>query len=199
MLIEKLKNQELVLENNRALLKPFTVLDIKPLQKLFYDEVLEHFELILDDKADKFEEYINYLIKISEYSHIISFVCFDKQQNQIVGVTQLKYIDFHNKKLEIGGTWYGKDFQRTGFNKACKQVLFDFCFEVLKMRRIQFSIDVDNIVSQKSMLKLGAKQEGLLRNNWVDASGKSRDDYYYSITIEDWDELKGTLFRGFYE
>ncbi|MCB9202656.1 MAG: GNAT family N-acetyltransferase [Flavobacteriales bacterium] len=193
-----INRHEIILENQRAILKPFNVMEIENLRTIFYNEVLEHFELVLSSNNELFNEYIDYLIKTSDYTDVITFVCFDKKVNKTVGITQLKHIDFHNKKLEVGGTWYGKEFQGTGFNKAAKQLLFNFSFESLKMRRIQFTIDVDNFVSHKSMTKLGAKQEGLLRNNWIDSQGKSRDDHYYSIIIEEWNELKNTVYKEFY-
>jgi RimJ/RimL family protein N-acetyltransferase len=189
---------EIYLENSRAVLKPFSLLYIEDLRKIFYDEVLDYFELVLPSNASLFNEYINYLLQNSEKKDLITFVCYDKLIEKVVGITQIKNIDIHNKKLEIGGTWYGKEFQGTGFNKAAKHLLFEFSFESLLMRRIQFTIDVDNFSSKKSMEKLGAKQEGILRNNWVDKFGTSRDDWYFSIISQEWENLKQTIYSEYY-
>jgi RimJ/RimL family protein N-acetyltransferase len=66
-------------------------------------------------------------------------------------------------------------------NKACKFELLKYVFENLGFRRVQVSVDVENIRSQKAVIKLGAKQEGVFRSNYIDASGNSRDDMYFSM------------------
>lgn len=102
-----------------------------------------------------------------------------------------------SEKCEIGWTWYGLDFQGTGLNKACKFAMLEFGFEVIGFRRIQFSADQENIRSQKAILKLGATQEGVFRNNYIDSTGKSKTDIYFSIIKEEWAELKSEKFCEF--
>jgi RimJ/RimL family protein N-acetyltransferase len=65
------------------------------------------------------------------------------------------------------------------------------------LRRVQFSTDLENIASQKAILKLGAKQEGVFRNNYIDSEGKSKDDVYYSIISDDWKNIKKQYFAEF--
>ena len=102
-----------------------------------------------------------------------------------------------SEKCEIGWTWYGKDFQGTGLNTACKYEMLKFGFETIGFRRIQFSADQENIRSQKAIEKLGAIKEGLFRNNYIDSEGKSKNDIYYSITKEDWSNLENERFKKF--
>ncbi|MNG35721.1 hypothetical protein D3C84_1225320 [compost metagenome] len=64
----------------------------------------------------------------------------------------------------------------------------------MDFNRVQFSVDAENLRSQKAVLKLGAKQEGYFRCNYTDASGNCRDDIYYSIIKSEWPELKNTVF-----
>ena len=101
------------------------------------------------------------------------------------------------EKCEIGWTWYGKEFQGTGLNSACKYELLKFGFEKIGFRRIQFSADEDNIRSQRAIEKLGAIKEGVFRNNYIDPEGKSKNDVYYSIVKEDWKDLKKERFSKF--
>ena len=170
----------------------------KHLPNIFYEKLLDYMELVLDNKQNKVEAYTNYLDKSAADKSKLILSCFDKN-HELAGITQLKYIDTFNKKCEMGGTWFGRQFQGSGINKACKQIIFYFVFEKLQFRRLQFSIDVDNLASIKSMKRIGAKQEGLFRKNWVDSKGKSRDDLYFSITDDDWKELKNTVYKDFYK
>ena len=179
--------------NHFAEIRFFSEKDKNKLNAIFYDQVIEYMELALNLTQSRFESYITYLLNSDE---CVIFSCYDLKGN-LAGITQLKNIDFHNRKCEMGGTWYGKKYQGSGINLACKQVILRFIFEDLVFRRLQFSIDVDNIASIKSMKKIGATMEGIFRNNWIDLDGNSRDDFYFSITDQDWKKLKNTIYKGF--
>nr|WP_278022817.1 GNAT family protein [Flavobacterium ginsengisoli] len=97
----------------------------------------------------------------------------------------------------MGWTWYGKEFQGTGLNQACKFELLNFGFEQIQFRRIQFSADLENKRSQKAIEKLGAVKEGIFRNNYVDSEGKSKDDVYFSIILDEWAKTKEDNFSHF--
>ena len=195
-MIETIKNCSL--ENESVLVTLYKPEMAKKIEPIFYEEILVHLEIILDEKKSKFDAYIDFLNEIyTNHSKTYTFLCIDKKTGNVAGCTQLKYIDPINLKLEMGGTWYGKKYQGTGLNQASKLLLFDFCFNQLKIRRIQFSVDSDNISSKKSMTKIGATFEGHFRNNWIDQQGKSRDDDYYSIISEDWEEIKYSCFEKY--
>ncbi|MCD9026515.1 GNAT family N-acetyltransferase [Cohnella sp. NL03-T5] len=125
------------------------------------------------------------------------FIVIDKASGQVAGSTCFGNIMFHSKRLEIGWTWYGAAFRGKGINKASKYELLRYVFEILDFNRVQFSVDTENIRSQKAVLKLGAKQEGIFRSNYINASGETRDDVYYSIIMSEWPEIKNTVFKDF--
>lgn len=87
-----------------------------------------------------------------------------KKNNSPIGVTMFGNISFQHKRLEIGWTWIGENFQGTGVNAICKRLLLDYCFDNLNLRRVEFKIDVNNLKSQNAIEKIGAVKEGLLRN-----------------------------------
>lgn len=185
-------------ENKRALMLPFSLKNLKGLDAIFYDEVLLHLEIEIDPKLSKIEAYTQHLIHELKKTSVQTYLCFDKkEQGKLAGITQLKYMDFYNYKLEIGGTWFGEKYQGTGFNHACKHLLLEHCFLSLNMRRVQFSIDADNTSSIKSMTRIGATYDGLFKNNWIDNNGDSRDDVYYSLIIEDWPKIEQENFEEF--
>lgn len=184
-------------QNNLASLSPYQTKHSTLLEPIFYNEVLDHMELVLDENQEKLAAYTNYLQESGTTENKITFSCFDIN-NSLVGITQIKHIDTFNKKCEMGGTWYGKKYQGSGINFACKHIVFQFLFEVIGFRRVQFSIDIDNIASIKSMKKIGATEEGCFRKNWVDSEGISRNDLYFSITDDDWYKIKTTIYKDFY-
>lgn len=95
-------------------------------------------------------------------------------------------ISFQNKRLEIGWTWIGEKFQGTGINAICKELLLDYCFNTLNLRRVEFKIDIKNLKSQKAIEKIGAIKEGLMRNYGIQSYGESEGTYVYSILREEW-------------
>ena len=102
-----------------------------------------------------------------------------------------------SEKCEIGWTWYGTEFLGTGLNKACKFELLNYGFEKIGFRRIQFSADLENLRSRRTIEKLGATKEGVFRNNYIATNGQSRNDVYFSIIKGDWELLKSERFAEF--
>jgi RimJ/RimL family protein N-acetyltransferase len=80
-----------------------------------------------------------------------------------------------HRGLEIGGTWYGLEFQRTVVNTECKYLLLKYAFETLGCIRVQFKTDLRNERSQKAIERIGAvKREGVLRNHMILPDGRYR-------------------------
>lgn len=141
--------------------------------------------------------YIENTLKDKRNGICYPFLIIDKQSNKVAGSTRYGNINLASQKCEIGWTWYGKEFQGTGLNKACKFELLNFGFETIGFRRIQFSADEENTRSQKAIEKLGATKEGLFRYNYIDSKGKSKNDMYFSIIQNEWQNIKETKFKEF--
>lgn len=189
-------NSEIRLENSRVILIPFT--DEKTLELreiIFKNSVWEFMGMYVRTEED-FKNYISDTLNVQSKT-AYSFLIIDKLTNEIAGSTRFGNINFNSEKAEIGWTWYGKKFQGTGLNKACKFELLKYGFEQIGFRRIQFSADLENIKSQKAVEKLGATKEGVFRNNYIDMLGNSRTDVYYSIIREDWAIIKDTIFAEY--
>lgn len=96
----------------------------------------------------------------------------------------------YDSRLEIGGTWYGKEFQRTGVNRNCKFLLLSYAFETLGAIRIEFKIDERNEASRKGVERIGAKFEGTLRCHTLLPNEFRRNTTCYSILREEWPHIK---------
>ncbi len=185
--------KEIVLENERVKLIPFNREDAQKLEPIIFDDSVWKFMGMFVRNQEGFEDYIEDTLTLQGKNHY-AFLIFDKQTNEFAGSTRFGNINFNSEKLEIGWTWYGKKFHATGLNHVAKYELLSYCFENIGLRRVQFSADLENIASQKAIAKLGAKQEGIFRNNYIDSEGKSKDDVYFSIIREEWEEIKRTNF-----
>lgn len=192
-----LLHTSITLENHRVLLVPFEDVRNQELKEvIFNDNIWEYMGMYIRSEKE-LEAYIKSTIQAKEDEVCHPFLIIDKMKDEVAGSTRFGNINLPSEKCEIGWTWYGKKFQGTGLNKSCKYELLKYGFETIGFRRIQFSADVENIRSQKAIEKLGAKKEGIFRNNYIDSSGKSKHDVYYSIIREDWKDLKMTHFNEF--
>jgi len=111
----------------------------------------------------------------------------------IVGSTRYLDIQTQHRGVEIGGTWYSPRVQGTVVNRECKYLLLKHAFEDWGAIRVQLKTDVNNIHSQRAIAKLGAKFEGRIRNHRMRRDGTFRDSMMYSITEEEWPEVKARL------
>ncbi len=181
--------EEIVLENERLKLIPFNKEDARKLESIIFDDSVWEFMGMYVRTQQDFKNYIESTIEFQGVNHY-AFLIFDKQTNEFAGSTRFGNINFNSEKLEIGWTWYGKKHHGTGLNHATKFELLKHCFENIGLRRVQFSADLENIASQRAIAKLGAKEEGIFRNNYIDSEGKSKNDVYFSIIREEWEEIK---------
>jgi RimJ/RimL family protein N-acetyltransferase len=123
----------------------------------------------------------------------LPFAVIHKPSEQVAGATRYLNIMPHDYGLEIGGTWYGVDFQRTAVNTECKYLLLSHAFERLHAIRVQLKADSRNERSQKAMERIGAKREGVLRNHMILPDGHIRHSVYYSIIDSEWLAVKTNL------
>ncbi|MFO7623335.1 MAG: GNAT family protein [Anaerolineales bacterium] len=117
------------------------------------------------------------------------------ESGRLAGATRYLEIRPEHRALEIGGTWYGLDFQRTAVNTESKYLLLSHAFEKLGAVRVQFKTDLRNLPSQKAIERLGAVKEGILRQHMITPEGILRDSVYYSITDKEWPTIKARLDR----
>jgi RimJ/RimL family protein N-acetyltransferase len=187
-------DQEITLGNNRVQLVPFSAAFKMSLQEIAMEPSIWTFMGHSIETEKELDDYIESTLNDKQNQKSYPFIIIDNETKKVAGSTRFGNIQYPNKRLEIGWTWYGTEFQGTGLNHACKYELLKFAFETMKFNRVQFSADIDNRRSQKAILKLGAKQEGIFRNNYVDQFGNPRDDVYFSIISDEWAEVKKKFF-----
>jgi len=176
----------MILENKRARLVPFNQNAANQLKEIIFNDIIWKYMGHYIRSEKDFQEYVMSTLKAREAQTQIPFLIIDKNSETIAGSTRFGKIDLNNKRAEIGWTWYGVAFQGTGLNHEVKKLMLNYAFNTLQLNRIQLGTDLRNIRSQKAIEKLGATKEGIRRNHYIDSEGKVCDDFYYSITKEDW-------------
>jgi len=123
----------------------------------------------------------------------LPFAVVHLESGRVAGATRYLNIASEHRGLEIGGTWYGLEFQRTAVNTECKYLLLQYAFETLGCIRVQFKTDSRNVRSQRAIERIGAKYEGVLRNHMILPDGRYRDSVFFSIIDTEWSDVKKQL------
>ena len=121
------------------------------------------------------------------------YVIIRRDTGQIVGSTRFWKVDLANRKMEIGHTWLGSSIQRSGINTEAKYLLLTHAFETMQAIRVQFTTDELNEKSRAAILRIGAKQEGIVRHERIMPDGRKRNSVRFSIIDPEWPEVKAML------
>lgn len=111
----------------------------------------------------------------------------------IVGCTRYGNIEVENRRVEIGWTWYAKRVQRTGLNTEAKRLLLAHAFDAMGAGAVYFCTSWFNHASRAAIARLGAKQDGVLRNHMRLADGSYRDTVMFSILANEWPMVRTHL------
>ena len=139
------------------------------------------------------EAYLDFAFKEAEADRALPFAVINLANNQVVGTTRYCNAESDNRRLEIGYTWYARQCQRTGINTEAKYLLLRHAFENLNCIAVEFRTHWHNMPSRNAIARLGAKQDGVLRNHRVDAAGVKRDTVVFSIIDAEWKAVKQSL------
>jgi len=123
----------------------------------------------------------------------LAFAVIHLASGRAIGATRYLEIRPPHRSLEVGGTWYATEFQRTAVNSECKYLLLKHAFETLGCIRVQFKADARNARSLRAIERLGAVREGMLRKHYILQDGGYRDSVYFSILDREWPKVKERL------
>jgi RimJ/RimL family protein N-acetyltransferase len=138
-------------------------------------------------------DYISVAVAGRQAGTMMPFVIVRRETGKIVGSTRFWKIDRANRKLEIGHTWLSKSVQRSPINTEAKFLLLSYAFEVMNCVRVQFTTDELNEKSRTAILRIGAKQEGVIRHERIMPDGRKRNSLRFSIIDCEWPEVKAAL------
>jgi RimJ/RimL family protein N-acetyltransferase len=136
---------------------------------------------------------LNDAVRDIENGSRLVFTIIQKSTSRIAGSMAYGNISSSEKKLEIGWSWLGKQFQGTGVNGWAKYLMLEFAFETLECERIEFKTDVLNIQARRGLQNIGATEEGVLRSFNYMPDNRRRDAIYYSILKNEWPAAKNKI------
>ena len=172
-------------------IEPMTEAHIPALAEIGVGQGFWHFMLYGDMKTEA--DMRNWVLDILSRKQDIPFVVVHLASGRVAGATRYLNIMPKDRGLEIGGTWYGPEFQRTAVNTECKYLLLKYAFESLGAIRVQLKTDSRNLRSQKAIERIGGMKEGVLRNHMILPDGTIRHSVFYSILDSEWEGVKGRL------
>lgn len=185
--------ENLTLEGNLVRLEPLSLHHTQELIEAANDGELWKLWYTSVPTKNKTEYFIKIALKNKKEGHQNPFVIVLKNTNKVIGTTRLMNMEPNHFRLEIGHTWYAKSYQRTGVNTECKYLLLQYAFEKLKCIAVEFRTHWHNFPSRNAILRLGAKQDGVLRNHRISEDGILRDTVVFSILNSEWKTVKFSL------
>ena len=179
--------KEIVLEDERARLRPLREDDFEHLLPFsLHEPHIWKYGSITAAGKENLANYLKDAVLNRKEKKEYPFIVFDKKQNAYAGSTRFYDIQQAYQTTQLGYTWYGEKFQRSGLNRHCKILLLSFAFEDWKMERVEFRADATNEKSIAAMKAIGCIEEGILRSHIPTVEGKRRDSIVLSILRSEW-------------
>jgi len=186
--------KSVVLVGQHVRLEPLNETHVPGLAAIGVGQNFWHFMLYGEmNTVEDMKNWVKDILGRAQNGTDLPFVAIHLESGRVAGATRYLNIMPHDRGLEIGGTWYGLEFQRTPVNTECKYLLMSHAFETLGAIRVQLKTDSRNERSQKAIERLGSKKEGILRNHMILPDGRYRDSVFYSILDTEWAEVKMNL------
>jgi RimJ/RimL family protein N-acetyltransferase len=144
-------------------------------------------------KPEDMRRYIQAALDAQAAGTALPFATVERASGRAIGSTRFGNIDRTNRRVEIGWTWLGTKWQRTAANTEAKFLMIRHAFETLKCVRVELKTDSLNQRSRNAILRLGAQEEGTLRQHMVTWSGRLRHTVYFSVLDSEWPAVKAGL------
>jgi RimJ/RimL family protein N-acetyltransferase len=185
----------ITLEGEYVRLEPMTLEHEDALVAAAADGELWNTDVTIIPRAEGMRSYIQFAVDGFAQGNQLAFVIISQRTGRVVGSTRFYEIRPHDRVAAIGYTWLAKSAQRTLINTEAKLLLLTHAFETWKCVRVELITDVRNEQSRTAILRLGAKQEGVLRKHLILPSGRIRDSVIFSIIDDEWSEVKAALTK----
>lgn len=179
----------LILQTDKIILRPLISDDFNAFVKLTADESMwTWFTSDLSVKPE-LQSWIDTALNDIKNKTRLAFTVINKSNGNVIGSTSFGNISYHDKRIEIGWTWICKEYQGKGINNQMKYLMLEYIFETPAFERVEFKTDILNIPARKALLRIGAKEEGVLRSHTLMTHSRRRDTVYYSILRSEWNDV----------
>jgi RimJ/RimL family protein N-acetyltransferase len=186
--------EPVVLQGQRVRLEPLTGEHAPDLFQVAQDEEIWRFmPAPTPRRVEDVRAWIDNALARQARGEMLPFAVIDVASGRAIGSTRYLDISPHDRHVEVGWTWYGRDYWRTAVNTECKYLLFRHAFEALGSIRVALKTDLRNERSQRAIERLGAVREGVLRRVVIMHDGYQRSSVYYSVLDDEWGNVKARL------
>lgn len=181
------------LEGTHVRLEPLTMAHLPRLVEIgLEDDIFRWYAQPIRTPEDM-KALVEFALEEQRAARSLPFATVDRGTGLAVGSTRFMAIDRPNRAVEIGYTWIAPAWQRTAVNTEAKYLMMRCAFEDWGCNRVGLKTDSLNERSRRAIARIGAKEEGILRNHMVTSSGRLRHSVYFSVIREEWPEVKGAL------
>ena len=156
-------------------------------------EVYQWLPFSTPSNLDEFTTIFQNFIDESVIGKRVAFVVILKSTGLAIGTTSFLDLNPAHRSLEIGSTFYAKDYWRSFVNTECKLMMLSEAFETRAVERVTLKTDSMNQRSRNAIMRLGASFEGILRHHMLRPNGTWRDSAYFSILKDEWPSVKANL------
>ncbi len=185
--------QPVTLEGRIVRLEPLSDRHLEDLAHVAFEGDLWRWTLVQPTEREGLSDWIMAAVAGAEAGSEMPFATIDQTSGRAIGSTRFMSIVPEHLRLEIGWTWVGRDWQRSGANREAKLLQLTHAFEALGANRVEFKTDSLNEKANPALLGIGATFEGTFRNHMVLPGGRLRHSNYYSVTREEWPSVKARL------
>jgi N-acetyltransferase len=185
--------EKVILEGRYVRLEPISESHRGELIEAVSDGELWQLFVTLVPRVEGIDQFIENAISAHDTADGLAFATIDKASGRVVGSTRFMKANLANKRLEIGFTFIAKSYQKTMINTEAKLLMLTHAFENMGLNRVEFITDYLNHTSRNAILRLGAKEEGIMRNHMIMPDGRVRDSVLFSIINHEWAGIKQNL------
>jgi RimJ/RimL family protein N-acetyltransferase len=181
------------LEGTHVTLEPLAVTHLHDLQSAVRDGELWSLWYTFIPRPEDMSAEIQRRLDLQAKGAMLPFAVRRNDTRTVCGMTTYMNVDAVHRRVEIGSTWYAKSTQRSALNTEAKLLLLTHAFERLECIAVEFRTHWMNRQSRDAILRLGAKQDGVLRNHMRMPDGSLRDTVVFSIIESEWPAVKRHL------
>jgi RimJ/RimL family protein N-acetyltransferase len=185
--------EPIILRGTHAILEPLSHVHHDDLVEAVQDGELWKLWYTVIPEPSQMKAEINRRLERQSKGGMLPFAVRDTRTGKVVGMTSYWNVDQAHRRVEIGGTWYRKSMQRTPLNTECKLLFLTHAFECLNCVCVELRTHFFNHPSRRAIERLGAKLDGILRNNQLLPNGTLHDTCAYSIIVSEWPVVKTNL------
>ena len=188
-----MKIEPVILAGKSVRLEPLSLNHLQGLSEVAFDASIWKWNPSAVSNQIDLKNYIESALVDKEKGISLPFATIEQSSNIVIGSTRFGNIDVKNRRVEIGWTWINPNWQRSTINTEAKFLMLRHAFETWNCIRVELKTDVLNEQSRKAILRIGAKEEGILRRHVICDSGRFRDTIYFSILDSEWQDVKNNL------